>query len=325
MDAEEFTSVRDLFRSFADRFQTSPATLDPAARSAAQKGLGELGLVDLRRASPPAATVQECALLAEEHGKQPLPTSFLGTVLLAPELLRLLGTTQETDESPTSTIALAAGLGRPGRTGADLVAWDCASADEALCVMPDGTVTAVLPGPAAPTADLLRETRRITPGSPSRVLGRLDPDARVRWQAYALLMVGSEMVGTAAAVVGQAVGYARERRQYGREIGSFQAVQHLLADATVLVAACTSATRYAAWCLDHQEPARALKAARVAKAETNASAVEAVYAAAQIFGGIAQTWEHNTHFYLRKVLSGATVLETTADLLSAVAETEDAA
>ncbi|MER7180537.1 acyl-CoA dehydrogenase, partial [Streptomyces hyaluromycini] len=67
---------------------------------------------------------------------------------------------------------------------------------------------------------------------------------------------------------------------------------------------------------------RALAAARAAKAEVNASAVEAVYAGMQVFGGIAQTWEHPAHLYLRRVLVGATVLATTADLLPALAAPE---
>jgi alkylation response protein AidB-like acyl-CoA dehydrogenase len=135
-------------------------------------------------------------------------------------------------------------------------------------------------------------------------------------------MVSSELVGAAGAFVRLSVEYARERRQYGRPIGSFQAVQHLLADATVLVEAGTSATRYAAWCLDNESPARALTAARVAKAEVNASALDAVYTGMQVFGGIAQTWEHIAHLYLRKVRMGAMTLATTADLLTTLAQPE---
>lgn len=188
---------------------------------------------------------------------------------------------------------------------------------------PDGTVTAVGTGPAAPSVDLLRAIR--TAGPARRVVGRLDPDGHRHWQAYALVVVASELVGAARSFVAQSVEYARERSQYGRPIGSFQAVQHLLADATVLVDACASAARYAAWCLDHEPPQRALATARVAKAEVNRSAVEAVYAGMQVFGGIAQTWEHIAHLYLRKVRVGATLLATTADLLTVLAEPEAAA
>ncbi|WP_405969644.1 acyl-CoA dehydrogenase family protein [Streptomyces sp. NBC_00988] len=320
MDHEEFVLVRDMVRSLATRFGvTSADEVKPSTRTAAQQALDELGLADLRRTSPPAATAQECALLAEEHGRHPLTTSLLGTVLLAPELLRLLG-----DDNPrsTPTIALTRELRFPGRTPTDLVAWDSEGADSALCVTTEGAVTRVELGPAAPSTDLVRSVRAVPSGAPVQVIGHLDPPDLLRWQAYALVVVSAELVGTAGSFVKQAVEYARVRHQYGQAIGSFQAVQHLLADATVLVEACTSVTRYAAWCLDNEPPERALAAARAAKAEVNSSALEAVYAGMQVFGGIAQTWEHIAHLYLRKVRLGATLLATTDELLAALAVPE---
>jgi len=132
-------------------------------------------------------------------------------------------------------------------------------------------------------------------------------------------MVSSELLGAARSLLERSVEYARDRRQYGRAIGSFQAVQHILADATVLVEACTSATRHAAWSLDGQQPAQALKAGRVAKAETNTSLPEVIRAAMQVFGGIAQTWEFPAHLYLRRILVGSLTLATTPDLLTLLA------
>ncbi len=325
MEREEFTLVRDMLRAFATRFRTSSADDAKAqTRADAQRALDELGLADLRRTSPPAATVQECALLAEEHGRQPLTTSLLGTSLLAPELLRLLDDGERAEATPHSarpTIALAHDLRIPGPDSTGLVAWDCEGADSVLYVDKDGFVRKAELGPPARTADLLRNLRKVILAE-EQVVGRLTPKTHLHWQAYALVVVASELVGTARSFVEQSVDYARERHQYGQPIGSFQAVQHLLADATVLVEACTSATRYAAWSLDHEPPDRALTAARVAKAEVNSSAVEAVYAGMQVFGGIAQTWEHVAHLYLRRVLVGATLLATTADLLPALAAPE---
>ncbi|NUU23535.1 MAG: acyl-CoA dehydrogenase [Streptomycetaceae bacterium] len=316
MEAEEFLLVRDMFRTFAARYATATADPKPSARTAAQDALGELGLGDLRRTSPPAATVQECALLAEEHGRQPLSTSFLGTVLLAPELLRLAGA--EPGGGPaTPTIALARDLRFPAGTS-ELLAWDCQGADRALCVDAGGAVLSVGLGAPEPSVDLLRDVR--TADGDRTEIGRLDPDRLRQWQAYALVIIASELVGAASAFVKLSVEYAGERRQYGRQIGAFQAVQHLLADATVLVEASTSATRYAAWCLDHESPAAALTAAQVAKAEVNTSALEAVDIGMQVFGGIAQTWEHIAHLYLRKVRVGIAALATTTDLLPTLAE-----
>ncbi|MDV9171588.1 acyl-CoA dehydrogenase family protein [Streptomyces sp. W16] len=320
MEREEFVLVRETVRSLVPRYGvTSADEVKPATRSAAQQALDDMGLRDLRRTSPPAATTQECALLAEEHGRHPLTTSLLGTVLLAPELLRLLG---NGTSRGTPTVALTRELRFPGATASELVAWDCEGADSALCVTTDGTVTRVELGPTAPSTDLLRTIRAVPADTPARTVGRLAAPDRLRWQAYALVVVTAELVGAAGSFVEQAVQYARVRRQYGQAIGSFQAVQHLLADATVLVEAGTSVTRYAAWCLDNEPPERALTTARVAKAEVNSSALEAVYAGMQVFGGIAQTWEHIAHLYLRKVRLGATLLATTDDLLPALAAPE---
>jgi len=322
--ADEFLLVRDMFATFATRTAHGTADVDTPARADAQRALDALGLHDLRRASPPAATAQECALLAEAHGRRPLCTSLLGTALLAPELLRLTGV-DESDESPgRPTVALARDLRFPHADTRELVGWDSEGADGALHVATDGTVTILPLGDPAPGIDLLRDIRAIPAGAPARTLGVLDPDDTRRWQAWALVMVSGELVGAAASFVDQAVDHARERTQYGRPIGSFQAVQHMLADASVLVEACTSATRYAAWSLDHEAPATALTAARVAKAEVDTSALEAVYTGMQVFGGIAQTWEHIAHLYLRRIRAGAATLARTADLLSALAEPETA-
>lgn len=324
MDAEEFLAVRELLRSFVARFHAGPGESEPEAQAAARQTLDDLGLAGLRGSTPPPASAQECALLAEEYGRLPMTTSFVGTALLAPELLRLLGEVQPDCAAPT--IALAEDLRFPGHDpSAGLVAWDCDGADAALRVAADGAVTVLELGATAPTADLGRAVRRIPKDSPVRVLGRLDAARYAQWQAFALVMVGSELLGAARSLLEQAVEYAREREQYGRAIGSFQAVQHILADATVLVEGCTSATRYAAWSLDDQQPESALKAARVAKAETNASLPEVIRGAMQVFGGIAQTWEFPAHLYLRRILVGSLTLATSPDLLALLADPEAAA
>jgi Acyl-CoA dehydrogenase, C-terminal domain len=328
VNVEEFQAVRDLLRSFVTRFHAGPGAPEPETQAAARQTLDDLGLAELRGSTPPPATAQECALLAEEYGRQPMTTSFVGTALLAPELLRLLGDIGIAQpDCAAPTIALAEDLRFPGHDpsagpGPGLVAWDCDGADAALCVAADGTVTVLELGPAAPTADLARAVRRIPKDSPAQNLGRLDAAQYAQWQAFALVMVSSELLGAARSLLEQAVEYARERHQYGRAIGSFQAVQHLLADATVLVEGCTSATRYAAWCLDDQQPAQALKAARVAKAEANTSLPEVIRAAMQVFGGIAQTWEFPAHLYLRRILVGNLTLATTPDLLTLLADPE---
>ncbi|MGD6749664.1 acyl-CoA dehydrogenase family protein [Streptomyces sp. BH105] len=318
MHAEEFRLVREALGVFVADHRCTSAEPTAAQRAAARKAFDGLGLVELRRGESPLATAQECALLAEDFGRQPMTASLLGTVLLAPEVLRLVEAGGgDVSHEGTPTIALGRDLRFNGGTG-DYRAWDAEGADSALYVAADGAVRPLTLGDAAPTTDLLR-TVRVAEAGAVQVVGRLSREHVRAWQAWALVMVSAELVGAADSFVGQAAAHARDRVQYGRPVGSYQSVQHLLADATVAVEACASATRYAAWCLDHAGPDAALTAARVAKAEVDASALEAVYAGMQVFGGIAQTWEHVAHLYLRRVRVGATVLTGTAELLSALA------
>jgi alkylation response protein AidB-like acyl-CoA dehydrogenase len=111
----------------------------------------------------------------------------------------------------------------------------------------------------------------------------------------------AEAVGAATTALLLAVDYARERRQYGRPIGSFQAVQHILADAHILRESAWSTVLHAAGILD--EPAEdATEAVSIAKAYGSRGAREVVEAALQVLGGIGFTWEHDLHLLQRRVL-----------------------
>ena len=106
-------------------------------------------------------------------------------------------------------------------------------------------------------------------------------------------MLAAELVGIGRHVVTQAVEYAGERKQYGRAIGSFQAVQHRLASAyaSVLGASsvvCEAAASQSAW------------AAKVAKALAGRAVEDACTQAQQVYGAIGFTWEHEFHRYLRR-------------------------
>ena len=99
-----------------------------------------------------------------------------------------------------------------------------------------------------------------------------------------------------------AVDYARERRQYGAPIGSFQAVQHLLADAHVTTEGSHSVALHAAWAVDALPPGEALAAASLAKAYCARAARSVCETAIQVHGGIGNTWECLAHVFLRRAL-----------------------
>ncbi len=95
------------------------------------------------------------------------------------------------------------------------------------------------------------------------------------------------------------VEYAKVRRQFGRPIGSFQAVKHRLADALVDVEGMRSSTYYAAWCLATGDPEAGL-AASMAKAWCSDASRRVTGAGLQVHGGIGFTWEHELHLYLKR-------------------------
>jgi alkylation response protein AidB-like acyl-CoA dehydrogenase len=135
------------------------------------------------------------------------------------------------------------------------------------------------------------------------VVGRpLTDSARLRWEALGLVLLCADMVGVMAGSLELAVAYAKERVQFKRPIGSFQAIAHLAADQHVSTEASRSATYYAAWAVDGLAPAEALAAARIAKAYVSPLAREVTEAVLQIHGGIGHTWEHSGHYFLRRAL-----------------------
>ena len=135
----------------------------------------------------------------------------------------------------------------------------------------------------------------------SSVLG--GPGARQaldRLMAAGALLAAAEAAGAADRVFPLACGYAAQRRQFGRSIGSFQALRHLLADAYVRAESGWSAVRYAAAALDEDAP-EAAQAVSVAKAYVSRGAREVAHTAMQVFGGIAFTAEHPAHRFLRRI------------------------
>ena len=112
-------------------------------------------------------------------------------------------------------------------------------------------------------------------------------------------VVAAEQVGLAQRCLDMTLGYVKERRQFARPVGSFQALKHRLADVWVAVSQARAASRYAAACLatSHQD---AKVAVAVAKAYCSETAVLAAQECVQMHGGIGFTWEHPAHLYLKR-------------------------
>ncbi len=100
-------------------------------------------------------------------------------------------------------------------------------------------------------------------------------------------------------MISLAAAYATERHQFGRPIGSFQAVKHLLAGAQVKLEFARPVVYGAAWALDEGE-ATASRAASTAKACASDAATEAARVSLQVHGAIGYTWECDLHLYLKR-------------------------
>lgn len=254
------------------------------------------------------ASCLDVALVTEQLGRALAPVPFAGPVL-ATELLRAADASPAVFDAygPGGELAVAALSGSLAdlATGpADAVAFDSAGARVALFADAGRVLRPVAVGTPRPhVADITRQCARVASGQVGEPIGApLAAGALDRVRAVGLAVLSADALGVAVGALAAAVQHAKVRHQFGRPIGSFQAVAHLLADAHVEVEAARSAVWYAAWAADEVAAAQALEAARVVKAFTSAAAVAVAERAAQVFGGIAFTWESPASARLRRAL-----------------------
>jgi len=133
------------------------------------------------------------------------------------------------------------------------------------------------------------------------VAGPFGGGAIRRMTTIGTLLAAAEAVGAAGRMLDDARRYAAERRQFGRTIGSFQALRHLLADMYVRQASSWSSVLYAAAAVD-EDADEAPRTVSIAKAYVSRSAREVAHGAMQVFGGIAVTAEHPAHRFLRRIV-----------------------
>lgn len=115
----------------------------------------------------------------------------------------------------------------------------------------------------------------------------------------AAIALSAEMVGGAARVLAMTVEYVKNRKQFGRPVATFQAVQHKAADMLIAIEKARTAVYYAAAVADEQ-PEKLGEAASMAKVAANAAFVEASQKGVQLHGGLGFTWEQDLHLYLKR-------------------------
>jgi alkylation response protein AidB-like acyl-CoA dehydrogenase len=157
----------------------------------------------------------------------------------------------------------------------------------------------------AESLDLTRSLFHVTlDGCPTRRLGGAEAGAAIASAADALSVgLVADGVGAAARALERALEYAKQREQFGRPIGSFQAVQHLLVDMLQDVELARAAAYYALWAQDAAAPAERARASALAKAFASEALPRVGATAIQVFGGIGFTAELDIHLPYRRLVS----------------------
>ena len=314
--AELRRTARQLARELRPR---TVVELDDAVRRKRLAGaVRDAGWLELRHdggEGAPLAGGVEAAIIADALGESVADVAFAGPVLAA-DLARRAGAVA----ADGAVVGFARDLLGPetvtgATTAAEIHAVDCdgesPTAIYVLCPEAGGFRLAQVEvdgdgDRAARATDLTRAIRTIPAGAPvrdvreaNRLVTHADLDA---FTALGLALTTADLIGVMRGVLDLSVAYAKERKQYGVPIGSFQAVQHLLAEARCLLEGAFSVSLNASWSVDELSSREARMSGRVAKAYAARAARTVCETAVQVHGGMGNTWECLVHVYLRRAL-----------------------
>jgi len=272
-----------------------------------------------------AGPCADLCLFLEELGYVAAPGPFFPTVALAIPVVAAAASAPDglldrlLDGTATATLALAAEDGN-WRPNADATKTFVPEADRVDWIVVvdgnprnDSTVRVVTPGDTelrgVGTIDFSRRMFEVT--APGGAATAIDASALDAALVRATVAAAAELVGTARREFDMALAYAKERVQFDVPIGSFQAIQHRLAECSLGVERAIAAVHYAALAVDGDDPDQ-VRAAHVAKAAAGSAATRAAKDAQQVHGGIGYTWEHDLHLFTRHAYGSEHWLGTTA-------------
>ncbi|WP_258341195.1 acyl-CoA dehydrogenase family protein [Saccharopolyspora gregorii] len=302
--------------------------------------IGAAGLTVPEEHGGSGATLVESCLVAEELGRRLVPSPFVGGTALAVEALLTAGDSAAAerllpgiaaadrlvalawaepenwwqDTGFATTARLDAGTWRlDGRKSFVL---DGARADAFLVVAtaPDGPAlfeaaaepAAVLPHPVVdPTRPMCALELSAAPAAP---IGPAGP-VLARCRDAAAVLLAAECVGAADRWLGEIVGYVQTRVQFGRPIGSFQAIKHRLADLYVAVESARSLSYAASWAVGTRDE-RGSAWAAMAKSLCCETYQDVAAEGIQLHGGLGITWEHEAHLHLKRAHGAAHLFGT---------------
>jgi alkylation response protein AidB-like acyl-CoA dehydrogenase len=306
--SEDQATIKSTAREFlAARYPAEEvrrlALEDPRGWTDAQwtelSGLGWPGLAIAEDDGGMGLGTVEMAVVAEELGyalaPSPLASHWMAGVF-----------------APSEAVAAGDSRGTVAWHGLDMVP-DAEGADFVVDVEGGRVVNAFTTDPVA-SLDTTRRLSAVTPSESSELSAGTD-----RPRLVAEIILAAELTGIGQRALEMAVAYAKERKQFGKPIGSFQAVSHSCAQMLLEVEGARSLVLNAAWVLDN-EPEEAPLAVAMAKAWCSDAGVRVVSSSIQVHGGIGMTWEHDLHLYLKRAQADAHVLGASREQRSRVAD-----
>jgi alkylation response protein AidB-like acyl-CoA dehydrogenase len=355
---DEQTQLRAAVRKFCAenfdeqavrRLMESDPPFEPKVWARLGSELGVLGLSVPEADGGAGGTLVDQAVAVEELGASLACGPVFGTVFLAIPALVAASAGPVRDEllpelvegRRTAAFAVADRAGAldvvtitaddHALTGTVEQVVDAGAADDLLVAAggPDGislyAVEAAGPGVVRSplvTLDLTRPQATIRlSGAPARLVASPGEAERVIEHALQVgsALLAAEQVGAGQHLLDLSVEYAKSRLQFGRPIGSFQAVKHRLADLLVDLEHARSAAYHAVWALTDGSDDRAL-AVSIAQATCSAAFTRIATDTIQVHGGIGFTWEHQAHLYFKRAATDAALLGTAEQHRSRVAE-----
>ena len=305
---------RAQLRAFAEK-ECTPAALREAWASPLGwsrprwKALADMGVVGLtvpEEHGGMGLDLVDLVLLLEEAGRSGMPeplveTAAIGVPVLADaaghpgDALRARWLAAVADGGAAIAVGMSSMPAVAGAEGADLLLLE---RDRELHAVPAAAVVLT----PRPVLDRSRRLARVEwePSPATLVVSGFEADGVLAGiEDRAAMGTGAVLVGVADRLVTMAAHYAQERWQFGKPIGSFQAVKHHLADALVRVEFARPVVYRAAWSLSEGDPDARLHAS-MAKAMASEAANLAARTALQVHGAIGYTWEHDLHLWMKR-------------------------
>jgi alkylation response protein AidB-like acyl-CoA dehydrogenase len=258
------------------------------------------------------ATFAEAAVVCEEMGRAASANSYLGSAVLAVGTLKALRPSETRDRLLTDVtsgaVRLAVALG-------PAFVPDAEDADRILVIANGGVTEPAVTVTPQPVLDETRRLASVTADGDAAEVLRFDGDPGAVVQRLldrAAVAVACDSLGVCEAMLSATVGYAKVRQQFGRPIGSFQAVKHACADMLVSLAVSRQLVQAAVQAIAEDRPDAGVAAA-MAKSYVGSAAVDVAGKAMQLHGGIGYTWESGIHVYLKRAALNRALFGSPAD------------